>query len=63
MSESFLICHYYISTSTPLTAMLDSSFPEQMGPMWVLGNIFLRKYYSVFDRKNNRIGLAIARPR
>jgi len=43
--------------------MLDSSFPEQMGPMWVLGNIFLRKYYSVFDRKNNRIGLAIARPR
>lgn len=46
-----------------LTHVYCFSFPEQMGPMWVLGNTFLRKYYSVFDRKNNRVGFAIARPR
>mmetsp|Transcript_7208 Transcript_7208/g.646 ORF Transcript_7208/g.646 Transcript_7208/m.646 type:complete len:110 (-) Transcript_7208:30-359(-) len=33
--------------------MISLDLPREEGNAWILGNIFLRKYYSVYDRDNN----------
>lgn len=38
---------------------LDVQAPK--GPLWVLGDIFLRKYFVIFDRDSKRIGISVRR--
>ncbi|XP_010890324.1 nothepsin [Esox lucius] len=35
--------------------------PSLLGPMWILGDIFLSEYYSIYDRGQDRVGFAKAR--
>mmetsp|Transcript_11397 Transcript_11397/g.21323 ORF Transcript_11397/g.21323 Transcript_11397/m.21323 type:complete len:443 (-) Transcript_11397:138-1466(-) len=40
-------------------AMMGMDFPKP-GPQWILGDVFMREYYTVFDYESKRIGLAKA---
>lgn len=43
-----------------ISAFTPMDFPEPVGPLAIIGDAFLRKYYSVYDLGKNAVGLAKA---
>lgn len=43
-----------------ISAFTPMDFPEPVGPLAIVGDAFLRKYYSVYDLGNDAVGLAKA---
>ena len=42
------------------SAFMPMNIPAPLGPLWVLGDSFLRAYYTIYDRDNKQIGFAPA---
>jgi saccharopepsin len=44
-----------------ISSIMGMDFPAPVGPLAILGDSFLRKWYSVYDLGNNAVGLAQAK--
>ncbi|XP_039195892.1 gastricsin-like [Crotalus tigris] len=59
LSPSAYVLQY--SNNNCQIGMMPTYLPSQNGqPLWILGDVFLRSYYSVYDLGNNQVGFAAA---
>ncbi|XP_035871338.1 renin isoform X1 [Phyllostomus discolor] len=59
-SADYVLQDPYSNDDLCTLALHGLDVPPPTGPVWVLGASFIRKFYTEFDRRNNRIGFALA---
>lgn len=44
-----------------LSGFMGINLPAELSNTWILGDVFIRVYYSVFDYEGGRVGFATAK--
>ncbi|KYM89448.1 Lysosomal aspartic protease [Atta colombica] len=59
--EDYIIKLEQINKTKCISAFKSTNTGKDMETMWILGNVFLRRYYVEFDMENYRVGIAPAK--
>ncbi|NWJ05614.1 CATE protein, partial [Crypturellus undulatus] len=61
-AQAYLLMESSENVAVCISGFQGLDIAPPAGPLWILGDVFIRQFYSVFDRGNNRVGFAPAVP-